>query len=77
MNWHELSANWDNMVSRLEGHFPRIDRNRLVDQPRDSRALTRHIADAHELTVEEAREALQDFIEIEGLARRASELASD
>lgn len=77
MNWHELSANWDNMVSRLEGRFPRIDRSQLAGRPRDSRALARHIADSHELTVTEAREALQDFIEIESLARRATELASD
>ncbi|MGP6088358.1 hypothetical protein [Antarctobacter jejuensis] len=77
MDWHELSANWDNMVSRLEGHFPRIDRSRLAERPRDSRALTHHIADMHELTVSEAREALQDFIEIEGLARRATELTED
>ncbi|SNS58270.1 hypothetical protein [Antarctobacter heliothermus] len=76
MNWHELSANWDNTVGKLQTWFPALDRSRLADPPRDSRALTRHIADMHELTVEEARDALQDFMHREDLARRATELAS-
>jgi hypothetical protein len=77
MDWHELSANWDTMVTRLQTRFPRIDRSRLSDPPRDSRALTNHLADVHELSVEEARAALDDFMRLQALARRAPELTGD
>ena len=77
MDWHELSANWDTMMLRLKRRFPGIDQSRFTQPPRDSAALTRHLADMHELTVAEARDALQDFMRVESLARRASELASD
>lgn len=77
MDWHELSANWEHLVSRLQRRFPRLDRTSLSEPPRDSRELTHHIAEMHELTVTEARDALQDFLEIEGLARRATVLAGD
>ncbi|MBY6115716.1 hypothetical protein KUW12_14635 [Antarctobacter heliothermus] len=76
MDWHELSANWDNMFGKLKRRFPAIDRSSLSEAPRDCRVLTQHIADMHELTPNEARDALQDFLHLEDLARRASELSS-
>ena len=76
MDWHELSANWDSMFGRLKRRFPGIARARLSEAPRDRRVLTHHIADMHELTLHEARDALEEFMDREDLARRASELES-
>ncbi len=71
MDWHELSANWHSMIDHLEARFPRIDRSCLCEPPRDSRALTSHLADVHGLTNEEARAALDEFMRSQnGSARR-------
>ena len=74
MTWHHLSANWDAIVHRLQSRFPNLDRDSIAEPPRDSRALMAHLAEAHDLTLFEARQELQDFLDIETLARQASDL---
>lgn len=76
MTWHELTANWDAFFSRLQIHFPRMDRSALPHPPRDSRAFTRQVADMHEISETEARDTLDAFMAQQDLARRASELES-
>lgn len=74
MTWHDLSANWSAVLERLRARFPRLDPAALGEPPRDSRVLTAHLAQAHDLTLEEAREELQDFMSVEDLARQSSDL---
>lgn len=77
MDWHELSANWDTMVTRLQSRFPKIDRSALSEPPRDRRVFTHHLADMHDLSKDEAHAALDEFMRVQDLARRAPELTSE
>ncbi|MCT4556114.1 MAG: hypothetical protein N4A53_15640 [Pelagimonas sp.] len=74
MSWHHLSANWSALRGRLEQRFPHMDKSRLDQPPRDSAALTRHLAEVHDLTLGEAREELEHFFSIADLARQAPDL---
>ena len=74
MPWHHLSANWAALSGRLLQRFPHIDQARLSEAPRDSSALTRHLAESHDLTLGEAREELEHFLSIADLARQAPDL---
>lgn len=70
MTWHHLSANWHAIREQLITRFPNIDPDHVTDAPRDRQALTRHIAETHDITVFEAHEELQDFLSVLDLARQ-------
>jgi len=74
MSWHEFSANWTQMIDRLKERFPEMRPGDFSAPPRDSRALTQHLAETHDLTLFEAKEELHDFLYVEGLSRAAHEM---
>ena len=74
MTWTDITANWHTTVQRLEARFPRLNRDALSQPPECISSLTRHLADTHDLTALEAREELADWLFVESLARRASEM---
>jgi hypothetical protein len=77
MDWHELTANWDLMAGRLQTRFPEIDRDSFVDPPRDSRALTNHLAEVQNLSIEDARAALDDFMRVQDTTRKTPKPSTD
>jgi hypothetical protein len=71
MTWHHLSANWDLLAGKLQSRFPLMEIRNWDSPPRDRGALTRHLADMHDLTLEEAQEELEYFLSLEMLASQA------
>ena len=74
MNWHHVTANWIAIRDRLARRFPHADPKTLAHPPRDKGWLARHLAEAHDLTIFEAREELEDFLSVEDLARQVMDL---
>ncbi len=70
MTWHLLSANWSHLKTRLSTRFPHLDFKAFTEPPRDRRALVQHLAETHHLTFFEAYEELEDFLNVEDLARQ-------
>ncbi len=77
MSWHLFSANWPLFRTRLKNHFPHVDFDKLADPPRDRRALVQHLADTHNLSLVEAHEALEQFLDLEDLARRVMDMRAN
>ena len=74
MTWAEMTSNWGSIITRLQNRFPHIDHAALQTPPQDTRHLTRHLAERHDLTLLEADEELRDWMFVEGLARQAFDL---
>ena len=74
MNWHDLSANWTALQDSFRQRFPNLDMSLFRSPPRDRAALTRELAAAHELTLLEAHQELEEFMTAEDLARQAMDV---
>lgn len=69
MNWSDIQSNWAVCASRLESRFPKLDRHELWKLRRSRSSFEAYLAQSHDLTLGEAREEVEDFLFIEGLAR--------
>ncbi|MEQ8341731.1 MAG: hypothetical protein RID15_05220 [Marinovum algicola] len=74
MDWNDISTNWTDSFKRLKSRFPRIDEQKLGDEPVRRDVLAAHLAHQHDLTELEAEEELRDWAYVQSLARQASEL---
>ncbi|MEC3862111.1 hypothetical protein VK792_12525 [Mesobacterium sp. TK19101] len=74
MTWHDIVANWSQVVRRLHKRFPQIDSDVLDEPPLLPQHLTQHLAERHDLTLLEADEELRDWMFVEDLARQAQDM---
>ncbi|WP_037372325.1 hypothetical protein [Salipiger mucosus] len=74
MTWTALTRTWPQTLERLQRRFPHLDRGALA-QRTDKEVVTAHIAERHDLTQSEAREALDDWLMFQSLETRQEQLA--
>lgn len=76
MGWNELAGNWSAYLRALARRFPHVDPRALSavkDQPCE---VGRILASSHDLTLNEAREVLDDFLFVQRLARDTADIRS-
>ncbi|MGB7318166.1 MAG: hypothetical protein WBC85_09395 [Planktotalea sp.] len=74
MTWTELISNWNKHLRALARRFPHADAGALGASKDGPSAMSRVLAKSHDLTVGEAREALDDFLFVQGLARDTADI---
>ena len=71
MTWSEIATSWAQWCRRFRGQAPDPDDGALTVEGGDRALFEAHLAQAHDLTRDEAREALDDFRLLQELARSA------
>lgn len=61
LSWAELQKNWASVVDLIVVHFPHTERLELLKIEGDLTAFAHYLADAHDLTLKEAMDAV-DFV---------------
>lgn len=76
MNWADLQKNWTSVVDLIVLHFPYTERLELLKLDGDLTTFARYLAEAHDLTLKEALEAVDLYL-LRGLSdmRGASQAA--
>lgn len=73
MDWNDLTTNFETYIGRLKTRFPNMDESATAALG-DRDAIVKHIAQKHDLTQFEADREMDDWLFVENLARRASDL---
>ena len=68
MRWSRIAELWEDLVDQLIGRWPEMDMATVRAASGEQERLVAHLAEAHHLTIAEAREELE--IWREGPARR-------
>ncbi|WP_224814889.1 hypothetical protein [Hasllibacter sp. MH4015] len=63
MKWNDVTANWPSVFASLKARFPYLTDDILIAADGQRRALEVAIANEHDLSHSEAREALDDWLE--------------
>ncbi|WP_050927696.1 hypothetical protein [Aestuariivita boseongensis] len=71
MTWSDLTMNWGEWFARIKHRFPNLDDGAMPFAKTDRARFEAYLADTHDLTLNEAREELDDFLFVEQLAREA------
>lgn len=71
LNWSEFTQDWASSFSRAQMRFPNLHESDMPFLKSDRRRFEAYLADRHHLTLEEARQELDDFLFVEALAREA------
>ena len=74
MIWSKPHVRAAHDVTTLVDHFPYAKASKLVQAKGQARALTRYLAESHELTEPEVKEQLELFTRLQSLARGASDI---
>lgn len=61
LSWAELQKNWTSVIDLIVVHFPQTERLELLKIEGDLTSFARYLADAHDLTLKEAMDAV-DFV---------------
>ena len=69
MYWSDLTQNWPLWFSRFKAQFPNLDDASMPFLKLDRNRFEAHLAETHDMTLNEAREAVNGFLYIETLAR--------
>lgn len=69
LNWADLTQDWDASYARAKRRFPNLRDRDMAHVPQDRRQFEAYLAERHHLTVNEAREELEDFLFTEALNR--------
>ncbi|MBB94016.1 MAG: hypothetical protein CML68_05335 [Rhodobacteraceae bacterium] len=69
MYWSDLTQNWSLWFSRFKAQFPNLDDASMPFLKLDRSRFEAHLAETHDMTLNEAREAVDGFLYIETLAR--------
>lgn len=69
MYWSDLTQNWSLWFSRFKAQFPNLDDASMPFLKLDRNRFEAHLAETHDMTLNEAREAVNGFLYIETLAR--------
>ncbi len=72
LNWADLTQDWSASYARAKKRFPNLLDKDMAAVKRDRKRFEAYLAERHHLTVNEAREELEDFLFTEGLNREFS-----
>jgi hypothetical protein len=68
MHWSVVTERWDTIRAQLGQRFPDLAPDALHMPPPSREALERILAASHDLTLFEAREELEDLLQLESMA---------
>ncbi|MEO1733947.1 MAG: hypothetical protein AAFR45_10025 [Pseudomonadota bacterium] len=71
MTWSDLIQDWGYWYRKLKTRFPNLDDGSMPFLKQDRGRFEAYVAETHNLTLEEARQELEDFLFVEALAREA------
>lgn len=74
MTWSDLTRNWGDWFKRMQERFPHLDDSAMPFLKQDRGRFEAYLADTHDLTMDEAREELEDFLQVEALLREVADL---
>ena len=69
MKWTDMMTDWPHWSARMRDRFPYLDLREMERKRHDRRAFEAYLATSHNLSLNEAREEIEDFLYIETLAR--------
>lgn len=72
LNWAELTQDWGASYARAKRRFPNLCDNEVAQIRKDRKQFEAYLAERHHLTVNEAREELDDFLFTESLNREVT-----
>ncbi len=76
LNWADLTQDWDASYARAKRRFPNLRDRDMARVGEDRKQFEAYLAERHHLTVNEAREELEDFLFTEALNREAAQSLS-
>lgn len=76
MAWSKVTSHWNFNLQALARRFPYAASSDLKAANEEPIAISRVIAKTHDLTEPEAREELENFLDLQSLARDAADLRS-
>jgi len=74
--WTKLTENWSENLQAIARRFPHVSAQMLDPLKGELMEISRVIAQTHDLTKPEAREELENFIDLQSLARKAADFRS-
>lgn len=72
LKWADLTQDWTASYARAKKRFPNLLDKDMPVVKKDRKRFEAYLAERHHLTVNEAREELEDFLFTEGLNREFS-----
>ena len=76
MAWTKLTENWSENLQAIARRFPHVSAQMLDPLKDELMEISRVISQTHDLTKPEAREELENFIDLQSLARKAADFRS-
>lgn len=70
MDWAEIFGNWGQRIELIRDRFPHVEESALARRCASKRDVISYLAESHQLTLDEAREELEDWLFTLGLSRR-------
>lgn len=72
LNWVDLTQDWSASYARAKRRFPNLRDRDMARMRQDRKQFEAYLAERHHLTVNEAREELDDFLFTEALNREVT-----
>lgn len=72
MMWTDLTADWGLWFSKMQSRFPHLEDSAMPFVKQDRTRFEAYLAGVHNLSMEEAREEIEDFMFVESLALEAA-----
>ncbi|TMV08628.1 hypothetical protein FGK63_05770 [Ruegeria sediminis] len=69
LNWSDLTQDWASSYARAKTRFPNLRDRDMAYVKQDRKRFEAYLAERHHLTVNEAREEVEDFLFTESLNR--------
>lgn len=60
--WATVEARWEDLIEAIQGRWPEISVQRLVQMGGDFDAFIAHLARVHDLTLREAAETVEEWL---------------
>ena len=74
MTWSDLTRNWGDWFKRMQTRFPHLDDSAMPFLKQDRGRFEAYLAQTHDLTIDEAREELEDFLFVEAMQLELDDL---
>ncbi len=75
MDWTDVTQNWPLWSRRIRARFPSLDQTAMTERRHDRSAFEAYLAHAHNLSLNEAHEEMDDFLYFEALSRELAQPA--
>ena len=72
MNWSDITDDWPLWSQRIRNRFPCLEPGAMKRSRHNRAAFEAYLARAHNLSLTEAREEIEDFLYLEALTREVS-----